>query len=85
MRIQQKVASFVRQTFVLLASATFSVSIATGYGLDNQGGGSSSPDREHFSLLHIIQTSSGVLPTSYKTGTGGSFPGVKRQGREANH
>jgi hypothetical protein len=24
-------------------------------------------------------------PTSYKMGTGGSFPGLKRQGREANH
>jgi hypothetical protein len=38
-----------------------------------------------FSLLHIVQTGSGVHPTSYKMGTGGSFPGVKRQGREADH
>jgi hypothetical protein len=37
------------------------------------------------SLLHIIQTGSGVHPTSYKMGTGGSFLGVKRQGREADH
>jgi hypothetical protein len=36
-------------------------------------------------LLHIVQTGSGVHPTSYKMGTGGSFPGVKRQGREADH
>jgi hypothetical protein len=28
---------------------------------------------------------SGVHPTSYKMGTGGSFPGVKRYGREADH
>jgi hypothetical protein len=28
---------------------------------------------------------SGVHPTSYKMGTGGSFRGVKRQGREADH
>jgi hypothetical protein len=30
-------------------------------------------------------TGSGVHPTSCKMGTGGSFPGVKRQGREADH
>jgi hypothetical protein len=35
--------------------------------------------------LHIVQTGSGVHPTSYKMGTGGSFPGVKRQVREADH
>jgi hypothetical protein len=38
-----------------------------------------------FSLLHIVQTGSEVHPTSYKMGSGGSFPGVKRQGREADH
>jgi hypothetical protein len=27
----------------------------------------------------------GVHPTSYEMGTGGSFPGVKRQRREADH
>jgi hypothetical protein len=37
------------------------------------------------SLLHIVQTGSVVHPTSYKMGPGGSFPGVKRQGREADH
>jgi hypothetical protein len=36
-------------------------------------------------LLHIVQTGSGVHPTSHKMGTGDSFPGVKRQGREADH
>jgi hypothetical protein len=51
-----------------------------------QGGGSSSPGRVNkFSLLHIVQTGSGVYTTSYKMGTGGSFPGVKRQGHEADH
>jgi hypothetical protein len=63
-----------------------SVGIATGYGLDDQGGGSSRPGRvKKFSLLHIVQTGSGVQPASYKMGTGSSFPGVKRQGREADH
>jgi hypothetical protein len=60
--------------------------IATGYGLDDQG------EREFesrygkkFLLLHIVQIGSGVHPTSYKMGTGGYFPGVKRQGSEADH
>jgi hypothetical protein len=38
-----------------------------------------------FSLLHVVQTGSGVYLTSYKMGTWGSFPEVKRQGREADH
>jgi hypothetical protein len=33
----------------------------------------------------MVQTGSGVHPTSYKMGTGGSFPRLKRQGREADH
>jgi hypothetical protein len=40
---------------------------------------------KRFSLLHIVQTGSGVHPTSYKMGTGGTFPGLKWQGREADH
>jgi hypothetical protein len=36
-------------------------------------------------ILHIVQTGSGVHPTSYKMGIGGSFLGVKQQGREADH
>jgi hypothetical protein len=63
-----------------------SVSIATGYGLDNQ------EEREFesrygkkCSLLHIVQTGSGVHTTSYKMGTVGSFPRVKLQGREADN
>jgi hypothetical protein len=69
-----------------LPSRDSSVGIATGYGLDDQRGGRSSPGRvKKCLLLHIVQTSCGVHPTSYKMGTGGSFPGVKRQGREADH
>jgi hypothetical protein len=33
----------------------------------------------------IVQTGSGVHPTSYTMGTRGSFPRVKRPGREADH
>jgi hypothetical protein len=63
-----------------------SVGIATGYGMDDQGGGSSSPGNVNtFSLFHIVQTGSGVHPTSYPMCTEGSFPGLKRQGRETDH
>jgi hypothetical protein len=37
-----------------------------------------------FSLLHCIQIGSGVYPTSYPMGTGGSCDGLKRSGREAD-
>jgi hypothetical protein len=32
---------------------------------------------QEFSLLHVVQTGSGVHPTSYPMGTRGSFPGIK--------
>jgi hypothetical protein len=38
-----------------------------------------------FSLLHVVQTGSGVHPTSSPIDTGDSFPGGKAAGREANH
>jgi hypothetical protein len=64
-----------------------SVGIATGYGLDDQegGGGSSSPFRVRNFLFSISSRPAWVHPTSYKMGTGGSFLGLKRQGREADH
>jgi hypothetical protein len=37
------------------------------------------------SFLHVVQTGSGVHPTSYTMGTVDSFPGVKQPGREADH
>jgi hypothetical protein len=40
---------------------------------------------QEFSLLYVVQTGSAVHPTSCLMGTGGSSPGVKRQGREADH
>jgi hypothetical protein len=60
------------------------VGIATGYGLHDQRGRNSSPDRVK-SFLHLVQTGSGVHPTSYLMGTGALSPGVKRPGREADH
>jgi hypothetical protein len=35
---------------------------------------------QEFSLLHVVQTGSGVHPTSYPMGTGGSSPGGKAAG-----
>jgi hypothetical protein len=49
------------------------VRIATGYGPDDRGSEFESWWGQEFSLLHVIQTGSGVHPTSYLMGTGGSF------------
>jgi hypothetical protein len=35
---------------------------------------------QEFSLLHVVQTGSGVHPASYTMDTGGSFPGGKAAG-----
>jgi hypothetical protein len=59
-----------------------SVGIATGYGLDDRGGGgSSSPGRVknfHFSISSRPALGSTQPPIKW-------VPGVKRQGREADH
>jgi hypothetical protein len=39
----------------------------------------------NFFLLHRVHTGSVVHPASYPVGTVGSFRGVKRPGREADH
>jgi hypothetical protein len=39
---------------------------------------------QEFSLLRVVQTGSGVHPTSYPMGNGEFSPGVKRQGHEAD-
>jgi hypothetical protein len=57
--------------------------IAKGYGLDGRG---SIPSRgKNCSLLHRVQTGSEAHSASYKMGTGGFSPVVKRPGHEANH
>jgi hypothetical protein len=40
--------------------------------------------KRDFSLRQGFQTSCGAHPVSYSLGVGGSFPGVKRPGREAD-
>jgi hypothetical protein len=63
-----------------------SVGIALGYGLDDQGSRVRFPaGAGNFSLHHRVQNGSGAHPASYSMGTRGSFPVVKRPGREADH
>jgi hypothetical protein len=63
-----------------------SVGIALGYGLDDRGSRIRFPvGAGNFSLHHRVQNGSGAYPASYPMGTKGSFPGVKRPGREADH
>jgi hypothetical protein len=50
------------------------VDIATGY--DRGEREFESRQGKNFSLLHIVQTGSGVHPTSYKMGTGGKAAGA---------
>jgi hypothetical protein len=59
--------------------------IFTDYGLDDRG---SIPCRGRegiCSLRLCVQDDSGVHPASYRMATGGSFAGVMRPGREADH
>jgi hypothetical protein len=57
-----------------IMSRDSAVGKATTYGLDDRGAGVRVPVGSKFSLLHVVQTGSGVHLTSYPTGTGGSYP-----------
>jgi hypothetical protein len=61
------------------------IGIATGYGLDDRGVGVRVPVESRIFSSPRCPDRSGVRPTSYPMGTGGSFPRVKRLGREADH
>jgi hypothetical protein len=69
---------------LLDTSSGYLSGIALGYELDDRGvrvlAGAG-----NFSLHHRVQTGSGAHPPSYPMGTMGSFPGIKRQGRVADH
>ena len=54
------------------------VGIATRYGLDGPG------IESRWTFSAPVQTGPGVYPASFTMGTG-SLPGVKRQGRGADH
>jgi hypothetical protein len=61
------------------------VGIATVYGLDDRGVEFEPRWGQDFSLLPVVQTGSGVHPTSCLMGRGAFSPRVKRPGREADH
>jgi hypothetical protein len=72
--------------FVFKTSLDSSVSIALGYGLEDRGSRVRFPaEAGNFSLNHCVQNGSRTHPASYSMGTVGSFPGVKRPQREADH
>jgi hypothetical protein len=56
------------------------VGIATSYGLGEGGVGVRVPVGSRISLLHVVQTGSGVHSTSYPMDTWGSFLGGKAAG-----
>jgi hypothetical protein len=64
-----------------------SVSIVSGYGLDNREIGVRSPEGpKDISSILCVQTCSEAHPASCKMGTGGPFPVGKAQpGRYADH
>jgi hypothetical protein len=63
-----------------------SVGVATCYGLDNQGGGSSSPSMvKNFYFSISSRPAMGSTQPPVKWVPEGSLPGVKRQGREADN
>jgi hypothetical protein len=64
-----------------------SVSMMSGYGLDDRAIGVQSPtEAKDFSSNLCVQTGSGVHPASCTMGTGDPFPGGKvRPGRDADH
>jgi hypothetical protein len=69
--------------FFLFSNYRSSVGIATGYWLDHRGS-IRGRDKKFFSTPERSDRLWG--PVSYPMGTGGSLlPGVKRQGREADH
>jgi hypothetical protein len=63
-----------------------SVGIATGYWLNDQGGGSSSPDRvKNFRFSISSRPALGYTQPPIKWLPGALPRGVMRQGREADH
>jgi hypothetical protein len=64
-----------------------SVSIVSGYGLDDRAIGVRSQQRQRdFSCDLCVQTGSEAHPASCTMGTGGLFPGGKaRSGRDADY
>jgi hypothetical protein len=69
-----------------MQSASSSVGIALGYGMDDRGSRVRFPaGAGNFSLHHRVQNGSGAHRTSYPMGTKGTSLGVKRPRGEADH
>jgi hypothetical protein len=63
-----------------------SVSIVSGYRMDNRAIGVLSPAEADISSSLCVQTGTGAHPASCTMGTGGPFPGGKaRLGHDADH
>jgi hypothetical protein len=76
----------IRYTYFTAVSRDTAVGIATGYWLDDRGIGFRVPVGSRiFTSPCRPNRLWGPPPTSYPMGTGGSFPGVKRPGREPDH
>ena len=71
---------FTREYLSEMVGRDSSVGIATRYGLDSPG----SESRWGARFSATVQTCPGAYPASCTMGTG-SFPGVKRPGRGADH
>jgi hypothetical protein len=70
-----------------IKSQDSSVSIVSGYGMDNRATGVRSPaEAADISSSLCVQTGSGAHPASCTLGTGSPFPGGKaRLGHDADH
>jgi hypothetical protein len=76
---------FSRDKVTIVGNLDSSVGIATSYELDDRGVEVRVPvASRNFSFPSRPDRLWGP-PTSYPMGTGSLFPGVKRQGREADH
>jgi hypothetical protein len=69
---------------MIYVSRRSSVSIATAYGLGDRGVGVWVPVGPEF-VLHIVQTGSAAHPAFNQWVPGALSPGIKRQGRKADH
>jgi hypothetical protein len=81
------ISKILVQFIIFLCEPGSSVSIVSGYGLDDQVIEVRSPAEanDFFSIL-CVQTDSGAHPASCTMGTGGPFPGAKaRTERDAVH
>jgi hypothetical protein len=78
---------YFRQAILEVYELGSSVSIVSGYGLDDRAiEVRSLAEAKGFFSSFCVQTGSGAHPASSPVGTGGTFPGAKaRPGRDADN